>query len=144
MVDMRDTPSFGRSTFLSREQRESARLPTAVPPARRGTALAVAFKPTRERPGSERESRKRCEVVHRLATINSKRLESARLHPQIEFADQLVVVERVGRVARKGDLAVDDDIATIGDADRLGEVLLGHEHGELVALLQLLDLVDRP
>ena len=37
---------------------------------------------------------------------------------------------------------MDDDIAAVGDADGLGEVLLGHQHGELVALLHLADRVD--
>src|SRR6516164_9632391 len=63
--------------------------------------------------------------------------------PQIEFPHQFVVVELLGRAALEGDLTVDDDIAAVGDADRLVEVLLGHQHGELVALLQLLDLFDR-
>ena len=38
---------------------------------------------------------------------------------------------------------MDDDIAAVGDAHRLVEILLGHQHGQLVALLQLLDLLDR-
>src|SRR5262245_39127260 len=63
-------------------------------------------------------------------------------HPEIELADQVVVVELVGGAALEGDLAVHDDVAGIGDAQRLGEILLGHEHGELVALLELLDGVD--
>src|ERR1700720_1706866 len=62
--------------------------------------------------------------------------------PQIEFADELVVVELVGGAAFEGDLAVDDDVAAVGDADGLVEVLLGHQHGQLVAVLQLLDLLD--
>src|SRR6516165_7362153 len=69
--------------------------------------------------------------------------DKRRLQPQIEFADQLVVVELVGGAALEGDLAVDDDIAAIGDADGLVEVLLGHQHGELMAFLELLDLFDR-
>src|SRR5438270_3033565 len=63
--------------------------------------------------------------------------------PQIEFADELVVVELVGGAAFEGDLAVDDDIAAVGDADGLVEVLLGHQHGQLIALLQFLDPLDR-
>src|SRR5204863_10202369 len=63
--------------------------------------------------------------------------------PQIEFADELVVVELVGGAAFEGDLAVDDDVAAVGDADGLVEVLLGHQHGQLIALLQFLDLLDR-
>ena len=35
---------------------------------------------------------------------------------------------------------MDDHVAAVGDADGLGEVLLGHQHGEVVALLQLVIL----
>src|SRR5579885_1822121 len=60
----------------------------------------------------------------------------------VEFADELVVVERVGRFASERDLAVHDDVAAVGNTDRLREVLLGHQHGELILVPQLLDLVD--
>ena len=63
--------------------------------------------------------------------------------PQIEFADELVVVELVGGAAFEGDLAVDDDVAAVGDADGLVEVLLGHQDGQLIAVLQFLDFLDR-
>ena len=43
------------------------------------------------------------------------------LKPEIEFANQLVVVELIGRAAFEGDLA-DDDVSAVGDADRLVEV----------------------
>src|SRR5271167_3355880 len=46
------------------------------------------------------------------------------LQTQIEFADQFVVVEGCSGFPLEGDLAVDDHIAAIGDADRLVEVLL--------------------
>ena len=62
--------------------------------------------------------------------------------PHVELADQLVVVEFVGRAALEGDLAVHDHIAAVGDADRLREILLGHQHRQLVVLLELLDGVD--
>src|SRR6516225_9694729 len=64
-----------------------------------------------------------------------------RLQPEIKFPDQLVVVELVGGAAFEGDLAVDDDVTAVGDAQRLREVLLRHQHGELVLVLELLDLV---
>jgi hypothetical protein len=35
------------------------------------------------------------------------------LGPEIELADQVVVVQRLGRFAREGDAAVDDDVASI-------------------------------
>src|SRR5215470_18897619 len=62
--------------------------------------------------------------------------------PEIKLPDQLVVVELVGGTAFEGDLAVDDDVTAVGDAQRLWEVLLRHQHGELVLVLELLDLVD--
>src|SRR5215510_8968691 len=65
------------------------------------------------------------------------------LQPQIKLLDQIVVVELLGRAALERDLAVHDDVAAIGDAQCLREVLLRHQHGELVALLELLDLLDR-
>src|SRR5215472_17493402 len=52
----------------------------------------------------------------------------ARSQPQIEFADQLVVVELVGGAAFEGDLAMHDNIAAISDAHGLIEILLGHQH----------------
>ena len=39
---------------------------------------------------------------------------------------------------------MDDDIAAVGDLDRLVEVLLGHQHGQPVLVLELLDLGDHP
>src|SRR5205085_4421334 len=73
----------------------------------------------------------------------SSRNERPPLQPEIKFADELVVVELVGVAALEGDLAVHDDVAAIGDADGLIEVLLGHQYGQLKPLLQFLDLVDR-
>jgi hypothetical protein len=37
---------------------------------------------------------------------------------------------------------VHDDVAAVGDADRLVEILLGHQHRQALPLLQLLDLGD--
>src|ERR1051326_158100 len=62
--------------------------------------------------------------------------------PEIKLLDQVVVVELVGGAAFEGDLAVDDDVAAVGDADRLVEILLGHQHGERVALLHFADGLD--
>src|SRR5579859_5431425 len=62
--------------------------------------------------------------------------------PQIKFLDQVVVVELVGGAAFEGDLAVDDDVAAVGEAQRLLEILLGHQHGERVALLHFGDGLD--
>src|SRR3954447_19900760 len=62
--------------------------------------------------------------------------------PQIELADELVVVQLRGRAAFERDLPVHDDIAAVGYAQCLREVLFRHQYGEVVALLELLDLVD--
>src|SRR5215471_1702038 len=66
-----------------------------------------------------------------------------RSQPHVQLVDQLVVREVVARSALVLDPPVDDHVAAVGDADRLVEVLLGHEDGQAVALLQLPDLVDR-
>src|SRR5580693_9286224 len=66
------------------------------------------------------------------------------LKPEIELLDQIVVVEFVSRAAFEGDLAVNDDIAAVGNADRLGEVLLRHQHGERITLFHLVDGIDGP
>src|SRR5579871_962132 len=58
-----------------------------------------------------------------------------RLQPEIEFAYEFVVVERLRRAAFIGDLAMHNDIAAIGDADCLVEILFGHQHRQIVALL---------
>ena len=47
-----------------------------------------------------------------------------------------------GSVSLDLDGTVHDDVAAIGDADGLCKVLLGHQDGELVMLLELLDGVD--
>src|SRR5215831_11336012 len=65
------------------------------------------------------------------------------LEPHVELVDQLVVGEVLARAALVLDLPVHDHVTAVGDADRLVEVLLGHEDGQAVALLQLPDLVDR-
>src|SRR5258706_863783 len=67
---------------------------------------------------------------------------AARLQPYVELVHQLVIREFLAR-ALVFDTAVDEDVAAVGDPYRLVEVLLGHEHGEAVAFLQLPDLVYR-
>src|SRR3954462_7507544 len=47
------------------------------------------------------------------------------LQPHVKLADQLVVVEVVGRLALERNATVHDHVAAVGDADRLIEVLLG-------------------
>src|SRR6516165_3404186 len=62
--------------------------------------------------------------------------------PEIKLPDQIVVVELVGGFALERDLAMDNDVAAVGDAQRLREVLLRHQDGKLVLLLELPDRVD--
>src|SRR5262245_66644881 len=83
------------------------------------------------------------EPGHDDAASHSPKLTAALASKtQIKLLDQIVVVELLGRAAFECDLAVHDDIAAVGDAQRLREVLLRHQHCELVALLELLDLLD--
>src|SRR3979409_1510541 len=49
---------------------------------------------------------------------------------EIEPLDDVVASQFVDRTGRDDDLAMDDDVASIGDPDRLIEVLLGHQHGQ--------------
>jgi hypothetical protein len=65
------------------------------------------------------------------------------LQAQIEFLDQIVVVELLGRSPLKSDLAVDNDIAAVRDPDGLVEILLGHQHGKRIALLHFGNRIDR-
>src|SRR5258705_11254839 len=63
---------------------------------------------------------------------------------QIILLYQLVFPQLPCAASLELDLAVDDDVAAVGDLGRLVEVLLGHQHGELAPLLQLLDLPNPP
>src|ERR1043166_1166944 len=74
--------------------------------------------------------------------ISDIRHPTSGLQSQIKLPDQIVVVELGGGAALEGDAAVHDHVAAVGDADRLGEVLLGHQHGQAVAGFEFLDLVD--
>src|SRR5262249_28478992 len=62
--------------------------------------------------------------------------------PEIKLPDQIVVVELLGGLALERDLAVDDHVAAVGDAQRLGEILLRHQHREIVLLLEFPYRVD--
>ena len=64
----------------------------------------------------------------------------------IGIVGEIVARKIVNRDRGSGDddLAMDDDISAVGDPDCLVEVLLRHQDSEIVALLELLDLVDRP
>src|SRR5262249_3027118 len=61
------------------------------------------------------------------------------LHTKVILFHQRVLAQLLGRAAFELDPAVHDDIAPVRDLDRLMEVLLSHQHGQLVLLLQLLD-----
>src|SRR5467141_1742230 len=61
---------------------------------------------------------------------------------EIEPLDDVVASQFVDRTGRDDDLAMDDDVAAIGDPDRLIEVLLGHQHGQAEMPIELADLGD--
>src|SRR5499425_3505481 len=63
---------------------------------------------------------------------------------QVVLLYEIVLAELPRVAAFELDLAVDDDVAAIGDLGRLIEVLLSHEHGQLPLLLELLDLGNDP
>src|SRR5262245_39120536 len=77
--------------------------------------------------------------VQRGAANNGSK---ARSHSEVVLLHQLVLAQLTRALALELDLAVDDDVAAVGDLGRLVEVLLGHQHRELALLLQLLDLRD--
>src|SRR5215831_7773497 len=113
------------------------RAPGSIPP-RRGGRSEPSFAPRPQAPTAVGYARRRA----RECASRPQPTCAPRLQPEIKFPDQLVVVELVGGAAFEGDLAVDDDVTAVGDAQRLREVLLRHQHGELVLVLELLDLVD--
>ena len=61
---------------------------------------------------------------------------------EIEPLDDVVAFQFVDRIGRDHDLAMDDDVAAIGDPDRLIEVLLRHQHRQAETLVELADLGD--
>src|SRR5712671_7362315 len=64
-------------------------------------------------------------TMWRVAVQNQQSVFASQ--PQIKPLDQIVVVELFGRAALERDLAVHDDVAAVGDAQRLREVLLRHQ-----------------
>jgi hypothetical protein len=48
---------------------------------------------------------------------------------EIEPFDDVVAFQFVDRIGRDNDLAMDNDVTAISDADRLIEILFCHEHG---------------
>src|SRR3974390_3667756 len=90
----------------------------------------------------------RCVTSHFPARIsmcwcnNTLQASQRRLQTQIELLDQIVIVEFFGGLPFECDLAVHDDIATVGDPDGLVEILLGHEHRECIALFHWRDCID--
>src|ERR1043166_3388722 len=61
---------------------------------------------------------------------------------EVVVPDELVPLELRDAAPFEHDLAVHDDVAPVGDADRLVEVLLSHQDREAVLRLELLDLGD--
>src|SRR5258705_13559286 len=76
-------------------------------------------------------------------TVASETLSGQSCDPaEIEPLDDVVASQFVDRAGRDDDLAMDNDVTAIGDADRLIEVLLRHEHSETEMLIELADLGD--
>src|SRR6266852_4813405 len=66
------------------------------------------------------------------------------LDAEVVLLHELVLSELLRGPALELDLAVDDDVAAVGDLRRLVEVLLGHQDRQVLSLLQLADLADDP
>src|SRR5207253_9188945 len=64
------------------------------------------------------------------------------LDAEVVLLDELVLPQLLRASPLELDAPVDDDVAAIGDLGRLIEVLLGHQHGQAIALFQLADLRD--
>src|SRR4051794_3787063 len=58
------------------------------------------------------------------------RLAQPHAPAEIESLHDVVVLQFVDGTGGDDDLAVDYDVTAIGDADRLVEVLFGHQHGQ--------------
>src|SRR6266702_3849641 len=126
-----------------------ASVPSSMPIAcclpRRCSAAAFAVTP---RNGGT----SRCETSHFRTVTSIFRYNDAslavfpsagrQLQTQIKFLDQIVVVKLVGRSPLESDLAVNNDIAAVGDPDRLVEILLGHQYGKRIALLHFGNRID--
>src|SRR4029079_8568905 len=87
-----------------------------------------------------RDSPLRPRNLARRTPVGSDRLQSW-LRAQIQFPNNVVVVQVVRRRALKFNLTMHDHIAAVGDPDCLGEVLFRHQYGQLVTFLQRLDTV---
>src|SRR6516165_11683074 len=71
-----------------------------------------------------------------------ERAGALELHAEVVLLDELVLSELLRVPPLELDAPVDDDVTAVGDLGRLVEVLLGHQHRQLVALLELADLGD--
>src|SRR5882672_2080607 len=111
----------------------------------RGCSAKSAVRParTRIRPSERSAAAPR---IHGSVAACVRKLRSGiarpALKPHVQLVNQLVVGEILARAALVLDASVHDHVAAIGDAYCLGEILLGHENCEAVALLELPDLVD--
>src|SRR5262245_41567779 len=61
---------------------------------------------------------------------------------EIVVLHQRILLQLLHRAAVEHDLAMNHDVAAVGDADRLVEILLRHQDGQSVAALELADHVD--
>ena len=65
------------------------------------------------------------------------------LDAQVILFHQSVLPQLLRRTSFKRDPAVHNDVAPVCDFDRLMEILLGHQHGEMVLLLEFLNFRNR-
>ena len=54
---------------------------------------------------------------------------------EVELTDQLIIIQRLRLSALELDLAMHDDIPTVGNTNSLRKVLFRHQHSELKAIL---------
>src|SRR5574341_181857 len=81
---------------------------------------------------------------HELDHGASRRRPARASDAQVILLHQLVLGQLAGAPALELDLAVHDDVAAVRDLGGLVEILLGHQHGQVVPLLQLFDRRDHP
>src|SRR6267143_5286165 len=111
----------------------------------RTTQSSVKYAGARSTPGNTVAAARalRPRPARPITAPKAPRGRSLSRRAKIVVLHERVLLELGDRSAFEHDLAVHDDVAAVGDADRLVEVLLRHQHREPVAFLQLPDLVDR-
>src|SRR6266850_4936957 len=116
--------------------------PSATTP--RKTHNSVKYAGARSTPGNTVAAARalRPRPARPITAPKAPRGRSLSRRAKVVVLHERVLLELGDRSAFEHDLAVHDDVAAVGDANRLVEILLGHQHREAVALLELLDLGD--